>query len=68
MPLPMEIISVDYFTYIYNIRRNESKYDFHLYISDYSEQNACYSHSHIFHLFNKSIELGLLVSGLSNIW
>ena len=44
------------------------KSEFHSYIGDENEQDACDSYDHMFHLFNKIFESGILVSGMSTVW
>ena len=44
------------------------KPEFHSYISDDNEQDACYSHAHMFHLLQNIFELLILVSGMSTVW
>ena len=44
------------------------KNEFHLYISDYNEQDVCDSHDHIFHLLRFIFESRILVSGMSTVW
>ena len=61
----MEGIAVKYFPNPNDLGRNETKHEFHLYISDNNEKVACNSHAHMVHLFNKFVELGLLVSSMN---
>ena len=42
--------------------------EFHSYISDDNEQDACDSHAHMVRIFKKDIELRLLDSLMSNVW
>ena len=46
----MEGIDDEYFPTSVDIGNNEEKYEFHSYISDDNEKDACDSHSHMFHL------------------
>ena len=50
--LSMEGIDVEYVPSSFYTGNNKEKYEFHLYISDDNEQDACYSHFHMFHLLN----------------
>ena len=47
----MESISVEYFPSSFDTGKNEEKSEFRSYISGYNEQDACYSHAHMFHIF-----------------
>ena len=49
----MEFIAIEYFPTSVDNGNNEEKYEFHSYISDDNEQDACDSHAHMFHLFKK---------------
>ena len=64
--LSLEVIAVEYFPNSFYLGSNE-KSVFHSYISDYNEQDACDSHSHKVNSF-KTIESGILVSGMSTVW
>ena len=46
----MEGIDVGYFPSSIDPGNNEEKYEFHSYISDDNEQDACDSYAHMFHL------------------
>ena len=48
--LSMESISVEYFPSSFDTGKNEEKSEFRSYISGYNEQDACYSHAHMFHI------------------
>ena len=43
----MEGIAVEYFPSSFDIGNNIGKYEFHSYISDENEQDACDSHAHM---------------------
>ena len=60
----MEVIDVDCFTNPFYPGRNETKFEFHSYISDDIEQYACDSHIHMINLFRKSVGFIILVSGV----
>ena len=64
----MEGIDDEYFPTSVDIGNNEEKYEFHSYISDDSEQDACDSHSQMVHLLKTFLESGWLVSGMSTVW
>ena len=49
----MEGISVEYFPNYFDPGRNETKSEFHYYMSDDNEQDACDAHAHMFHPFKK---------------
>ena len=49
----MEGIAVEYFPNSIDHGINENKSKFHSYISDYNEQYAYDSHTHVFHIFKK---------------
>ena len=51
----MEGTYVEYFPNIDNIRLNQSKYEFNLYIRDYNKEYSCDSYAHMVHLFKKFI-------------
>ena len=46
----MEGISVEYFTNSINPVSNDTKSEFHSYISDDNDQDACDSHDHMFNI------------------
>ena len=46
----MEGSAVEYFPIWIDPGNNEEKYEFHSYISDKNEQDACDSHARTFHL------------------
>ena len=48
----MEGIDVEYFPNSVDNENNEEKYEFHSYISDDNEQDACESHAHMVNLLN----------------
>ena len=48
--LSMEGIFVEYFPTSIDTSNNEEKSEFHSYISDDNEQDACDSYAHMFHL------------------
>ena len=52
--LSIESIAVEYFPNSVHTGINETKSEFHSYISDDNEKDACYSHARMFHLFNKN--------------
>ena len=47
---------------------NNEKTEFHSYISDNNEQDACGSHSHMLHLLKKVLESGRFVYDMSTVW
>ena len=49
----MEVIDVEYFTIPIDTGSNEVKSEFHSYISDYNEQDACDSHDNMVNLYKK---------------
>ena len=49
----MEGISVEYFSISVHPGSNEKESGFHSYKSGYNEKDTCYSHAHMFHLFQK---------------
>ena len=53
--LSMEGIAIEYFPISIDTHNNEEKSEFHSYISDYNEKDACDSHDHIliFFIINK---------------
>ena len=63
----MEGIDDEYFPTSVDIGNNEEKYEFHSYISDHNEQDACDSHSHMVHIYIY-LESGILLSGMSTVW
>ena len=63
----MEVIVVEYFPISIDTGNNEEKYEFHSYISDDNEQDACDSYSYMVHIFRKK-ESGRLVSVMSIVW
>ena len=52
----MEGIAVEYFTNSVDPGSNETKPEFHSYISDENEQDACDSHYHMVHLLKTFLE------------
>ena len=64
----MEGIAVEYFPTSIDTGKNEEKYEFHSYISDDDEQDACDSHAHMVHLLQTFLESGRLVSDMSIVW
>ena len=64
----MEDIDVEYFPSSIDPGNNEKKYLFRSYISDDNDQDACDLHAHMFHIFKTSLELFILVSGMSTVW
>ena len=52
----MEGSAVEYFPTSVDIGNNEEKYEFHSYISDENEQDACDSHYHMVHLLKTFLE------------
>ena len=64
----MEGIAVEYFPNSIDHGINENKSKFHSYISDYNEQYAYDSHTHVFHILNKLFYLVILVCGMSTVW
>ena len=59
--LSIKVIVLEYFPNTNKKIMNESKYLFGFYISEDNEKDACNSHAHTVHLFNKFIELVFLV-------
>ena len=51
----MEGIAIEYFPNSIDPGSNEKKYEFHSYISDNNEQDACDSHDHMFHLLKQHL-------------
>ena len=51
----MDGISIEYFTSSFDPGNNEEKSEFHSYISDNNEQDACDSYAHMFHLLKNRI-------------
>ena len=49
--LSMEGIAIEYFPTFVDNGKNEEKSEFHSYISDENEQDACNSHAHMVHIF-----------------
>ena len=47
----MEGIAVEYFPSSFDTGKNEERSEFCSYIIDDNEQDACYSHAHMFHIF-----------------
>ena len=64
----MKVIAIEYFPTSIDIGKNEEKYEFHSYISDYNEQDARDSHAHMVHIFKTFLESVRLVSGISTVW
>ena len=62
------IIAVEIFPSSFDPGNNEEKYEFHSYISDDTEQDACGSHAYMLHLLKTWLESGILVSGMSTVW
>ena len=60
----MEGIDVEYFQNSIDIGNNEEKYEFHSYISDENEQDACDSHARMVYLLKTFLESVRLVSGM----
>ena len=46
----MEVIAVEYFPNSFDPCNNEEKSEFHSYIRDDNEQDACDSHAHLVHI------------------
>ena len=49
----MEDIAVEYFPTSVDIGNNEERSEYHSYISDDNERDACDSHAHMVHIFKK---------------
>ena len=64
----MEGFFFEYFSDSIDPVSNEKKSEFHSYISDYNEQDAYDSHTHVFHILNKFFYLRILVCGMSTVW
>ena len=54
--LSMEGTTVEYFPTYIDTGNNEEKYEFHSYISDDNEQDACDSHARMVHLLKTFLE------------
>ena len=64
----MEGIAAEYYPNIDNLGSQEEKYEFNSYTSGDNKQDTCDSYAHMVHLFKRYVELGLLVSDVSNVW
>ena len=64
----MEDIAVEYFPTSIDTGKNEEKSEFHSYIRDDNEQDACDSHAHMVHLLKIPLESVRLVSGMTTTW
>ena len=47
----MEVIAVEYLPSSFDTVKNKEKSEFHSYISDDNEQDACDSHAHLVHIY-----------------
>ena len=64
----MKGIAVEYFQSSFDTGKNEEGSEFCSYIIDDNEQDAFYSHAHMFHIIKIFLESVILVSSMSTVW
>ena len=64
----MESIAVEYLPTSIDTGNNEETSEFHSYISDDNEQNACDSHAHMVHILKTFLDSVILACGMSTVW